>query len=39
MTGKRETGKGKGEMADLQSRLRAAVGESYRIEKELGGGG
>ena len=26
-------------MADLQQRLQAAVGDSYRIEKELGGGG
>src|SRR3989442_6528381 len=26
-------------MGDLLARLRAAVGEAYRIEKELGGGG
>ena len=26
-------------MADLQARLQAAVGDAYRIEKELGGGG
>ncbi len=26
-------------MADLLSRLQAAVGDTYRIEKELGGGG
>ena len=26
-------------MNDLQSRLQAAVGDTYRIEKELGGGG
>ncbi len=26
-------------MAELQERLQAAVGDAYRIEKELGGGG
>jgi len=26
-------------MSDLQSRLQAAVGDTYRIDKELGGGG
>ncbi len=26
-------------MADLEARLQAAVGDAYRIEKELGGGG
>ena len=26
-------------MSDLQSRLQAAVGQKYRVEKELGGGG
>jgi tetratricopeptide (TPR) repeat protein len=39
VTGKREKGKGKAQPADLQTRLQAAVGETYRVEKELGGGG
>ena len=26
-------------MGDLQSRLQKAVGDAYRIERELGGGG
>ena len=26
-------------MAELEERLQAAVGDAYRIEKELGGGG
>ena len=39
MTPKRERGKGKDEAADLLSRLQAVVGDAYRLEKELGGGG
>jgi len=39
VTPKRERGKGKDEGADLLSRLQAAVGETYRLEKEMGGGG
>ena len=39
MTPKRERGKGKDEAADLLSRLQGVVGDAYRLEKELGGGG
>src|SRR3990172_3261543 len=37
--GKGERGRGKGQGSDLRDRLQAAVGETYAIEKELGGGG
>ncbi len=26
-------------MSDLQARLQAALGDAYRVERELGGGG
>jgi len=39
MKGKGEKGRGKREVSDLQSRLQDALGQAYRVEKELGGGG
>ncbi|MBI3981431.1 MAG: serine/threonine protein kinase, partial [Gemmatimonadetes bacterium] len=36
---KKDKARGKPEGSDLQSRLQAAAGDAYRIEKELGGGG
>ena len=39
MRGKGERGKGKGQDSDLQTRLQGALGQAYRVEKELGGGG
>ena len=39
MRGKGERGKGKGQDSDLQTRLQGTLGQAYRVEKELGGGG
>jgi tetratricopeptide (TPR) repeat protein len=39
MVGKGDKGKGIGRPADLETRLQAALGDAYRLEKELGGGG
>jgi hypothetical protein len=38
MKGRSERRRAKHPVSDLQTRLPGAVGQSYRVEKELGGG-